>query len=35
VVITFTSESDPLAELDRVLSLADDVMRFKIVRVAA
>ncbi len=34
-VITFTSESDPLAELDRVLSLADEVMRFKIVRVAA
>jgi small subunit ribosomal protein S6 len=35
VVITFTSDSDPLAELDRVLSLADEVMRFKIVRVAA
>jgi small subunit ribosomal protein S6 len=35
VVITFTSESDPLAELDRTLSVADDVMRFKIVRVAA
>ena len=35
VVITFTGESEALAELDRVLSLADEVVRFKIVRAAA
>jgi small subunit ribosomal protein S6 len=35
VVISFSSESDPLAELDRTLSLADEVLRFKVVRVAA
>ena len=35
VVMTFTSESDPLAELDRTLSLADEVLRFKVVRLAA
>jgi small subunit ribosomal protein S6 len=35
VVIRFTGESEALAELDRVLALADEVMRFKIVRAAA
>ncbi len=35
LVITFTGDSDALAELDRVLSLADEVVRFKIVRLAA
>jgi small subunit ribosomal protein S6 len=35
VVITFTGESEALAELDRVLPLADEVVRFKIVRAAA
>ena len=35
VVISFSSESDPLAELDRTLSLADEVLRFKVVRLAA
>jgi small subunit ribosomal protein S6 len=35
VVITFTGESEALAELDRVLSLADEVVRFKVVRAAA
>jgi small subunit ribosomal protein S6 len=34
-VISFTSDSDPLAELDRTLSLADEVLRFKVVRLAA
>lgn len=34
-VLAFTAESPALAELDRVLSLADEVMRFKIVRIAA
>jgi small subunit ribosomal protein S6 len=31
VVIEFKSESPALRELDRVLSLADDVLRFKVV----
>jgi small subunit ribosomal protein S6 len=35
VVVTFTGESEALTELDRVLALADDVMRFKVVRAAA
>jgi small subunit ribosomal protein S6 len=34
-VVTFTGESEALTELDRVLALADDVMRFKVVRAAA
>ncbi len=34
-VLAFTAEPAALAELDRVLSLADEVMRFKIVRTAA
>jgi small subunit ribosomal protein S6 len=34
-VASFQAESEALAELDRVLSLADEVMRFKIVRVDA
>ena len=35
VVIVFQAASESLAELDRVLSLADEVIRFKIVRAAA
>jgi small subunit ribosomal protein S6 len=35
VVISFTAESEGLGELDRVLSLADEVMRFKVVQAAA
>jgi small subunit ribosomal protein S6 len=35
VVVPFTAESEALAELDRVLSLADEVLRFKVVRKAA
>jgi small subunit ribosomal protein S6 len=35
VLVTFTADSPALAELDRVLSLADEVTRFKIVRLAA
>jgi small subunit ribosomal protein S6 len=35
VVVTFTAESEALTELDRVLALADEVVRFKIVRAAA
>ena len=31
VVVTFTTEPDAVLELDRVLSLADEVMRFKVV----
>ena len=31
-IATFQAESPALAELDRVLSLADEVLRFKIVR---
>jgi small subunit ribosomal protein S6 len=34
-VISFTAESEALGELDRVLSLADEVMRFKVVQAAA
>jgi small subunit ribosomal protein S6 len=35
VLVVFKSEPDALAELDRVLSLADEVLRFKIIRKAA
>lgn len=35
LVVRFTGDGDALAELDRVLSLADEVMRFKVVRLAA
>lgn len=35
LVAQFTGDGDALAELDRVLSLADEVMRFKVVRLAA
>jgi small subunit ribosomal protein S6 len=35
VVVAFKSEPDALTELDRVLSLADDVIRYKIIRKAA
>lgn len=35
LVIQFTADSPALSELDRVLSLADEVMRFKVVRLAA
>ncbi len=35
LVAQFTGDADALAELDRVLSLADEVMRFKVVRLAA
>jgi small subunit ribosomal protein S6 len=35
VVLVFTAEASALTELDRVLSLADEVLRFKIVRAAA
>jgi small subunit ribosomal protein S6 len=31
VVVDFTAEIEALRELDRVLSLADDVLRFKVV----
>jgi small subunit ribosomal protein S6 len=34
-VMAFTAEASALAELDRVLSLADEVLRFKVVRTAA
>ena len=34
-VVAFQSEPPALAELDRVLSLADEVMRFKIIRMDA
>jgi small subunit ribosomal protein S6 len=34
-VMTFTAEAAALAELDRVLSFADEVLRFKVVRTAA
>lgn len=34
-VVSFQAEPSALAELDRVLSLADEVMRFKIVRTEA
>jgi small subunit ribosomal protein S6 len=35
LVVAFSAESDALDELDRVLSLADGVIRFKVVRLAA
>jgi small subunit ribosomal protein S6 len=35
VLVAFKSEPEPLHELDRVLSLADEVIRFKIIRKAA
>lgn len=35
VLVAFKSEPDALTELDRVLSLADEVIRFKIIRKAA
>jgi small subunit ribosomal protein S6 len=35
LVVRFTGDSEALAELERVLSLADEVMRFKVVRAAA
>lgn len=35
VVVSFQAEPSAVAELDRVLSLADDVMRFKVVRTDA
>ncbi|MGH2739833.1 MAG: 30S ribosomal protein S6 [Actinomycetota bacterium] len=35
MLVTCRAEQDSLAELDRVLSLADEVLRFKIVRKAA
>lgn len=34
-VVAFQAETPVLAELDRTLSLADEVMRFKIVRLDA
>jgi small subunit ribosomal protein S6 len=34
-VVAFEAESEALTELDRVLSLADEVMRFKVVRLDA
>jgi small subunit ribosomal protein S6 len=35
VLVTFKSEAEALTELDRVLTLADEVLRFKITRKAA
>jgi small subunit ribosomal protein S6 len=35
VVMSFTAEASALPELDRVLSFADEVLRFKVVRKAA
>lgn len=35
VVVEFTAEPEALKELDRVLALADDVVRFKVVSRAA
>jgi small subunit ribosomal protein S6 len=35
ILVVFKSEPEPLTELDRVLSLADEVIRFKIIRKAA
>jgi small subunit ribosomal protein S6 len=34
-VISFTAEAEALGELDRVLALADEVLRFKVVQAAA
>jgi small subunit ribosomal protein S6 len=35
ILVVFKSEPEALAELDRVLSLADEIIRFKIIRKAA
>lgn len=35
VLVVFKSEPEALAELDRVLNLADEVIRFKIIRKVA
>jgi small subunit ribosomal protein S6 len=35
LVMAFMAEPEALAELDRILSLADEVVRFKVVRLAA
>lgn len=35
VVLQMSADPDILAELDRVLSVADEVLRFKVVRTAA
>ncbi len=35
LVVRFTAEPEAVAELDRTLTLADDVVRFKVVRRAA
>ncbi len=35
LVITFQADSEAVAELERVLALADEVIRFKVVRKAA
>jgi small subunit ribosomal protein S6 len=35
VLVVFKSDPEALAELDRVLNLADEVIRFKIIRKAA
>lgn len=35
LVLTFKAETEAVTELERVLSLADEVMRFKVVRRAA
>lgn len=35
LLVTYRGEPDSMTELDRVLSLADEVLRFKIVRKAA
>lgn len=35
ILVVFKSEPEALIELDRVLSLADEIIRFKIIRKAA
>jgi small subunit ribosomal protein S6 len=35
VLVVFKSEPEALAEIDRVLNLADEVIRFKVIRKAA
>lgn len=35
LLVTFTAEAEPLAELERVLLLADEIVRFKVARKAA
>ncbi len=35
LIVSFRAESEAVGELERVLSLADDVVRFKVVRRAA